>query len=53
MEEFTGSTRGGAARKFAEWPKGPKATKRMRVRVRTNAYIMAVQGGGESTLSPK
>ena len=49
MEEFTGSTRGGAARKFEEWPKGPKAAKRMIVRVRTNAYITTVQGGGDST----
>ena len=49
MEEYTDNTHGGAARKFAEWPKGPKAAKRMRVRVMTIAFIMAVHGGGKST----
>ena len=42
MEEYTDNTHGGAARKFAEWSKGPKAVKRMIVRVRTNAFITAV-----------
>ena len=46
---FPDNIHGGAARNFAEWPKGSKAAKRMIVRVRTNAFIITVQGGGEST----
>ena len=49
MEEYTDNTHGGAARKFAEWSKGPKAAKRMRFRITTIAFITVVQGGGKST----
>ena len=46
---FADNTRGGAARKFAEWPKGSKVARRMIARVKTIAFIMTMQGGGEST----
>ena len=46
---FADNRRGGAAKKFAEWPKGPKAARRMIARVKTIAFITTMQGGGEST----
>ena len=46
---FTDNTHGGAVRKFTEWPKGSKAVRRMIARVNTIAFIMTMQGGGEST----
>ena len=45
---FADNTRGGAARNFAEWPKGPKEARRVIARVKTISFITTMHGGGES-----